>query len=300
MQMQNKTTVVARHVSKTYPLTSRGSQHLLFKKKSDRGVEALKDVSFVSEAGESIGVVGRNGAGKSTLFKLISGAESPSQGEIFVSSTPTLLGVSSALQGKLTGRDNIRLGLFAMGLSPGEAEQIEGEVAEFAEITDAVDRPLKTYSSGMRARLVFAVSTAVRREILLVDEALSTGDSAFADRAQERMNSFLDEAGTVFIVSHGAGTIKKYCTRALWIHEGQVIMDSSAQETSDLYVKWSKMRSRGENERAEELMARCRRDYKPPKILFDDEVASFLDASPSSSRKRRHLRRNNRRSREDS
>ncbi|QNE89958.1 ABC transporter ATP-binding protein [Corynebacterium incognita] len=275
--MLNKNTVVARNLSKTYTLSKSGSEVSLFGKKNRITVEALKDVSFVARAGESIGVVGHNGAGKSTLFRLISGGESPTTGQIYVSSQPTLLGVSSALQSQLSGRVNIRLGLLAMGLSPAEVESREASVSEWAEIGDAIDRPLTTYSSGMRARLVFAISTEVRRELLLIDEALSTGDKAFKDRATERMDSFLDSSGTVFLVSHGAGTIKDYCDRALWIHNGEIIMDDDATETSKTYVRWAQYRSKNMDKSANSLLEDCRNVYVKPQIVFESEAVSYLD-----------------------
>lgn len=284
--MLNKTTVVARNVEKTYTLSSRGSEYSLFNSRKRMTVHALKGVSFVAEAGESIGVVGPNGSGKSTLFRMISGAESPTSGEIFVSSTPTLLGVSSALKGDLSGIENIRIGLLAMGLSPSEVKEIESDVAEWANIGDAVYRPLKTYSSGMRSRLVFSVSTAVKREILLVDEALSTGDKTFTDKAKERMNGFLESTGTVFIVSHGAGTIQEYCNRAIWLHNGEILCDGDAVETSKAYVRWSKMYTRKQFERAENYLNSFRKAYAKPAIFFESEAAARLDAKPKPVLKR--------------
>lgn len=277
MQVLNKTTVAVRNVSKTYKLTSTGSEMSLFSRQNKITVNALRQVSFASHSGESIGVVGRNGSGKSTLFRIIAGSEAPTTGEVRVSSNPTLLGVSSALQNNLSGKENIMLGLLAMGLFPHQAKELWPEVAEWADIGEAVNRPLRTYSSGMRARLVFSISTSVRREILLVDEALSTGDSAFTSRAQDRMNQYLDSAGTVFIVSHGAGTIQEYCNRALWLHDGEIIMDSNAGETTKAYVRWSKMKSRGQIERANSYLKTVRNSYIKPSILLDSEAAETLD-----------------------
>lgn len=277
MQVSNKTTVAVRNVSKFYRLTSTGSEMSLLPRKSNMTVKALREVSFVAGAGESIGVVGRNGSGKSTLFRIIAGSEAPTAGEVLVSSNPTLLGVSSALQNNLSGKDNIVLGLLAMGLSPDQAKDLWPGVAEWADIGEAVNRPLRTYSSGMRARLVFSISTSVRREILLVDEALSTGDSAFTSRARDRMNQYLDSAGTVFIVSHGAGTIQDYCNRALWLHNGEILMDASAEDTTKAYVRWSKMMSRSQNERAESYLQSIRKSYVKPQIILDSEAAESLD-----------------------
>lgn len=287
--MSSKTTVVARNLEKKYSLNSNGSEYSLFNSKKKMTVDALKGVSFIAESGESIGVIGANGAGKSTLFRLISGAESPTNGEIFVSSTPTLLGVSSALKTDLSGLQNIRIGLFAMGLTPAEVKEIENDVAEWANIGEAINRPLKTYSSGMRARLVFSVSTAVKREILLIDEALSTGDKSFTDKAKERMSSFIESTGTVFIVSHGAGTIQEYCNRAIWLHNGEVLLDGDASETTKAYVRWSKMYTRKQYEKAEQYIDNFRRSYVKPAIFFESEAADLLETpAVTSKRKGKH------------
>lgn len=275
--MSNKVTVVARNLGKSYFLHRNGSQFGFSPRRHQQEVQALKGASFVAQAGESIGVVGRNGSGKSTLFRLIAGGETPTSGEIFVSQEPTLLGVSAALQPQLSGAANVRLGLFAMGLSPDEVATMEHDIATWAEVEGAINRPMNTYSSGMKARLVFSISTAVKREILLIDEALSTGDSAFAAKSKERMNSFLDASGTVFIVSHGAGTIKNYCNRALWLDEGEIIADGDSFDVSSAYVKWSQLRSKEKYQDAEELLEEHRAAYIRPSIYFDEEAARALD-----------------------
>lgn len=280
MLASSRPTVVVRNLSKFYYLTSSGSEMSIFSGQRKITVQALKEVSFVAKSGESIGVIGRNGSGKSTLFRMIAGSEAPTSGEALVSSTPTLLGVSSALQNRLTGLDNIVLGLLAMGVSPDEAQELWPEVAKWADIGEAIKRPLRTYSSGMRARLIFSISTAVRRELLLIDEALSTGDSAFASRARERMNQYLDAAGTVFIVSHGAGTIQDYCSRAIWLHNGEVIMDGNAEDTTKAYVRWSKMQSRGYIEKAQQYLNTVQSEYMKPTIILDSEAAKTLDHLP--------------------
>lgn len=258
-----RVTVACAGVSKYYESKVKPASSFGFKPRKASTVHALHEVSLVSRAGESIGIVGRNGSGKSTLLRLISGAESPTSGRIAVSAQPTLLGVSAALQGVLSGRQNIELGLYAMGLSPEEVRVLTPNVADWAAIGSAIDRPLKTYSSGMRARLVFSISTAVRREILLVDEALSTGDKAFADRAEARMESFLEDSGTVFIVSHGAGTIQKYCDRAIWLNDGSVIADGDAVSVVKNYVSWSNLQAAGDIPRANRRLKSASENFPP-------------------------------------
>lgn len=240
-------------------------------------VRALDGVSMYAKKGECIGVLGRNGSGKSTLMRLIAGNEAPDEGEILLSSTPTLLNVSAALQPRLPGRTNIRLGLLAQGVDQSQIDSLTDEIIDFAEIGKAVDRPMKTYSSGMGARLKFAISTAVQRELLLIDEALGTGDASFTERAQERMNSFLTNAGTIFLVSHAMSSIKSMCTRVVWLHDGQIIADGDVTTITLLYNKWTARMARKNFESAEELICGVKSVYKKPSILFDSQVSKFLN-----------------------
>lgn len=273
MPASAKPTVVVRDVTKTYTIYPGGSNKSLFRRRKRIEVEALKGITFATYEGESIGVLGRNGSGKSTLLSIIAGNESPTTGEVLVTAQPTLLGVSAALQAHLSGRDNIRLGLLAMGLNPGEVDELEQPVADWADIGDAIDRPLKTYSSGMRARLRFSISTAVRREILLVDEALSTGDASFATRAEERMNSFLDSSGTIFLVSHGPTAIKNYCSRALWIDDGTFVADGPSDEIADAYRAWSHFAAQKRQDKMEKILDRIGKKFAPrTEIIFESET----------------------------
>ena len=276
MQALNEPSVVVRDVSKTYLVNRDGSEHGLWLKRRGTKVEALKSTNFVVLKGESIGIIGKNGSGKSTLLKMIAGQEKPTSGEILVSSEPALLTVSAALQQHLTGMENIRLGLLASGLTPEAVSEVEDSVANWADIGDAVHRPMNTYSSGMGARLKFSIATAVKPDILLVDEALATGDTAFAARAKQRMDEFLADAATIFIVSHAPTTIRENCTRAIWIHEGQVIADGDAYYVSSQYGKWSKAVSENDRVTAGMILRRMAGDYVAPRILFDTEAAKLL------------------------
>jgi len=277
MQLSNNPSVVVRNVSKTYLTTKDGSEVGLGIQRRGIRVRALKPLSFVAHEGEAIGIIGKNGSGKSTLLNMIAGHESPTTGEILVSAQPALLSVSAALQQHLTGLDNIRLGLLASGLSPEEVAEIENSVADWADIGEAINRPLKTYSSGMGARLKFSIATAVRPEILLVDEALATGDTTFTSRAQERMDGFLEGASTVFVVSHAPATIQETCSRALWINDGDLIFDGDADFVCGQYAKWSKAMAANDRVTAGKVLRRLKYGYKSPTIILDDEAAQSLD-----------------------
>ena len=201
-------------------------QRLATKEGSGRRViEAVNGVSFETRRGEAIGVIGSNGSGKSTLLSALAGLIKPTSGEILVSSEPKLLGVGAVLLNGATGIRNIRLGCLALGMSSTELDDRVAEIVEFTGLGEAIDRPLKTYSAGMRARLHFAISTAVQPEILLVDEALSVGDKEFRKKSRAKIESLLANAGTLFLVSHSTRQIEKLCTRGLWLESGKLLAD---------------------------------------------------------------------------
>lgn len=231
-------------------------------------VTAVKNITFALRAGESVGVLGKNGSGKSTLLRLMSGGESPSTGEVLTTNRPTLLGVSAALQQHLSGSQNIRLGCFAMGMTPEEVDDVYDDIVNFAELGEDIHRPMSTYSSGMGARLTFAISTAKKPEILLVDEALSTGDASFAVKAKARMKGLLDDAGTVVIVSHNATQVKELCDRAIWLHEGEIVADGDVDLISKDYAKWAMRIGRGDFEGANSVLNGHKSDYEKPNIEF--------------------------------
>lgn len=218
-------------------------------------VHALRSVSFVAHAGESIGIVGSNGSGKSTLLRIIAGLDVPSRGEVRATSQPMLLGVSAALQQDLPGVTNARLGLLALGFTPAQVKDALPKVFEIAGIGDAIYRPIKTYSSGMSSRLRFAIAAAAEPQILLLDEILATGDAASVERAEKRMDEIRANAGTVFLVSHAAKTIQETCTRALWLHNGVLIQDGPADETAEAYRWWAWNTAKGETDTADRLLA---------------------------------------------
>ena len=200
-------------------------------------VHAVKDVSFVANVGESIGIIGRNGSGKSTLLRAIAGLIPPTSGSVWLSGEPSLLGVNAVLLGDLTGERNILIGGQALGLSPKEVRSRFDDIVEFSGIGDFVYMPMKAYSSGMGARLRFAISTATTPDILMVDEALATGDADFKARSSERIREIRDEAGTVFLVSHSNSTVREMCTRALWMDKGRLIADGPAEDVVAAYQK---------------------------------------------------------------
>ncbi|MFW0110013.1 ABC transporter ATP-binding protein [Rothia sp. P6271] len=217
-------------------------------------VHALQPLSFVAHEGEFIGIVGRNGSGKSSLLRLIAGLETPTSGEVYASSPPSLIGVHGVLNNDLSGEENIELGCLAMGLTPAELPDAKTQIMELAGIGEAINRPMRTYSSGMAARLRFAIMLANRPRITLIDEALSTGDASFADRSAQAMKELLDQAGTVFLVSHAAQTIENMCTRAIWLDFGELVMDGDAREVARKYRWFAHNIAQGDERKAARLL----------------------------------------------
>ncbi|MEX0869659.1 MAG: ABC transporter ATP-binding protein [Nitriliruptoraceae bacterium] len=200
-----------------------------------REVRAVRGVGFLACQGEAIGIIGHNGSGKSTLLRAVAGLLPTEAGAIYVRSTPVLLGVAAALEPELSGRRNVLLGGTALGLKRAELEERFDEIVEFAGVEEFIDLPLRAFSSGMRSRLQFAIATAVTPDILMVDEALSTGDAEFKERSDTRIREMLAEAGTVFLVSHALNTIIDICTRALWIDHGRLVADGDPAEVVAAY-----------------------------------------------------------------
>jgi teichoic acid transport system ATP-binding protein len=201
-------------------------------------VHAVRGISFTVRHGESVGIVGVNGSGKSTMLRAIAGLMPPASGSVHVSGEPSLLGVNAALMPQLSGARNVMIGGLALGLTPKQVDEKFDEIVDFSGIGDFVYLPMKTYSSGMGARLRFAISSAASPDILMIDEALATGDAAFKARSKGRIEDVRSNAGTVFLVSHSISTIEAMCTRVLWMHQGQLVMDGPVHEVADAYKKF--------------------------------------------------------------
>ena len=239
---ENRPVIVARNVDVTYKVYAerkRSIQRLLSgdpRQRSARSIEAVKNVSLTVNGGEAVGVVGHNGSGKSTLLRAVGGLMPVTSGEVQVSSIPVLLGVKAALQTDLSARANVMLGGTALRIPRTVLREKMDEIIEFAGVEDHVDIPLRAFSSGMKARLQFAISTVVSPEILLIDEALSVGDAEFKAKSDERLQEMMADASTVFLVSHSMSAITDICDRAIWIDHGQLIADGPAEDVVDAYT----------------------------------------------------------------
>ncbi|MFG3288003.1 ABC transporter ATP-binding protein [Streptomyces sp. NPDC048179] len=198
-----------------------------------RKVHAVKNVSFVAYKGEAIGLIGSNGSGKSTLLKAVAGLLPVENGAIYTDGQPSLLGVNAALMGDLTGEKNVYLGGLAMGMSREEIKERYQDIVDFSGINekgDFITLPMRTYSSGMGARLRFSIAAAKDHDVLLIDEALATGDASFRMRSEERIRELRQHAGTVFLVSHNNKSIRDTCERVLWLERGVLRMDGPTED----------------------------------------------------------------------
>jgi teichoic acid transport system ATP-binding protein len=200
-------------------------------------IEALRGIDLEVTAGESIGIIGSNGAGKSTLLRAIAGLQELDRGQVETAGSAQLLGVQAALRTSWTARESVETGLIALGLTRAQAVEQVGEVASFAGIADRLEQPVSTFSTGMRARLYYAISTAVTGEILLIDEALATGDAHFRAAALRRMRTHLEDAEAILIVSHSMSTIEEIATRAVWIDHGRIRSEGEPKQVIAEYQR---------------------------------------------------------------
>jgi teichoic acid transport system ATP-binding protein len=204
-----------------------------------REVEAIKHVSFEVRNGAAMGIIGANGAGKSTLMRAMAGILPPTSGSIEVwGKASTLLALGVGFNQNLSGRENIILGGLAAGLTRREVDHRANEVAEWTELGDFIDMPMRTYSSGMSARLAFSVAVHMKPDILMIDEALSTGDAHFREKANAKMAELRDSARAMFLVSHGLGSIKEMCSEAMWLDHGTLMMIGDPEEVITAYMNF--------------------------------------------------------------
>jgi len=194
-------------------------------RKHTRLVNAINEVNLQVNYGSVLGVIGSNGAGKSSLMRVISGIIPPTKGKVEVyGSVSTLLALGVGFNPTMTGRSNVYLGGLAAGMSRAEIDSRFDAIAEFAELGDAIDAPMRTYSSGMFARLAFSVAATVEPDILIIDEALSTGDARFKEKSLNRIKELRSADRALILVSHALGTIEEICNEVLWLDKGKVMM----------------------------------------------------------------------------
>ena len=196
----------------------------------------LQDVNFTINAGEAIGIIGVNGAGKSTLLKMITGTTLPTVGSVHTTGRiSALLELGIGFHPEFSGRQNVFMAAQLQGMTKKEILDLLPDIESFAEIGDYIDQPLRLYSSGMQVRLAFSVATAIRPDILIVDEALAVGDIFFQQKCFDRIRKFIESGTTMLFVSHSISTILELCSRAIYIHDGRIVYDGNPKEAADMY-----------------------------------------------------------------
>ncbi len=239
--MNNDVVISFQNVSKEYKLYSSNRTRLLgifFKKVPYKKKLAVNDVSFTVKRGESVALFGKNGAGKSTILKMITGVTYPTTGEIKVNGrVSALLELTSGFDQEFSGRENIYLKGHILGLKDSEISALEEEIIEFSELEEYIDQPVRTYSSGMKSRLGFAINVNIRPEILIVDEALSVGDADFKNKCKEKVNEIINnENVTLLFVTHQKSVAEEFCKRGIVLKKGKLKFDGEINEAIEKYV----------------------------------------------------------------
>jgi teichoic acid transport system ATP-binding protein len=230
-----------KKVTKKYKLFNSSKERLLdvlTPKTYGKDFYALRGVDFEAQEGDVVGFVGINGSGKSTLSNIIAGIVPETSGSIELNGEVALIAVASGLKGDLTGRQNIELKCLMLGLNRKQIKALEPDIIEFAELEDFIDQPVKNYSSGMKSRLGFAISVNIDPDILIIDEALSVGDKAFAEKSLNKMKEFKSRGKTMIFVSHSIGQMKSFCEKILWLEFGKVKDYGTVEEIIPKYEKF--------------------------------------------------------------
>lgn len=249
MTLDNKPILIASHVSVDYKVkvqrkTAESGNKLLTQIMGQMTtIRAVDDVSFEVRRGEAIGLVGTNGSGKSSLIRVLAGLQPASTGNVWATSAPSMLSLNGTMIKTLSGSRNIRLGLLAMGFKPAELNDKYKEVLEISGLKDSIHRPIATYSSGMMARLKFGLAVSRIPDILLVDEALGTGDARFSAKSHNMLEKIRANAGAVLMVNHSSKMIEENCTRVLWLEKGKLRADGSVEEIMPEYRAFHKARA---------------------------------------------------------
>lgn len=288
--MIDKAEIILKDVYKSFKIYSDKAQtikeRMLFWKRRTHTVhEVLKGISLTINKGEVVGLVGENGCGKSTTLKLMTRILYPEQGSITVKGrVSSLLELGAGFHPDVSGRDNIYTNAAIFGLSKKETDARLDQIIEFSELEEYIDNPVRTYSSGMYMRLAFSVAINVDADVLLIDEILAVGDANFQAKCYAMLNKLKQKGVTIVIVSHDTGIVEKFCTRAIWMKNGEVMYDGNPTEAIDTYLSYmhekqmARIRKKGS---AEEIRAaESEQDADPP--VMEKLVFAVMDPTPQT------------------
>ncbi|EUJ39208.1 techoic acid ABC transporter ATP-binding protein [Brochothrix campestris FSL F6-1037] len=265
--------VSVKDVSKEYDLYQNKSDRikaLVDKRKKPQHFWALRHISFDVHEGETVGLIGVNGSGKSTVSSVIAGISPATKGEIEINGEVSMIAIGAGLKGPLTGVENIRMKCLMLGYSMKKINQLMPEIIAFSDLGDFINQPVKSYSSGMKSRLGFAIAVHIDPDILVIDEALSVGDKTFYQKCVDKIMDFKAQGKTIFFVSHSLAQVKSLCDRIVWMHYGELRMDGPAAEVAkeyDAYVKWfNGLKPAEKTAYQQECKAKQKRPYIPLEV----------------------------------
>ncbi len=240
---ETENVVVCKNIVKDYPLYSSAASKikgLLLQKSETKTFRALDDISITMKKGECMGLIGLNGSGKSTLASIITGITTPTSGTVDVKGEVSMLCARSGMRSQLSGIDNIRFKCLLMGYTDKQINELEKEIVEFADIGIHINQPVKTYSSGMRSRLGFAIAVHIDPDILIIDEALSVGDSSFTDKCLKKVDEFKAKGKTIVFVSHAVSAMTSFCDRIAWLHYGKMVGEGLPDDIIRPYCEFAR------------------------------------------------------------
>jgi lipopolysaccharide transport system ATP-binding protein len=285
------TLVKIEGVSKVYPRVHKSRERLqafvslLFGREPVHGAKVLSNINLDVVRGQSLGIIGQNGAGKSTLLKVLTGVIQPTQGRVMVhAKIAAMLELGAGFQPDFSGMENVRMKASLMGLSNRELTERLDDILEFADIGEYIHEPVKHYSSGMVVRLGFAVITACRPDLLITDEVLAVGDESFQKKCIRWLQQYLEQGGTLLLVSHSMYVVQKLCQKALWVHDGGVEQYGDVFPVTQAYLAWHEKRNAKEKEkqikasgdgtyyRIEQFILAGGNDENPPKFAMGEDL----------------------------
>lgn len=286
-------TINIKNVEKHYKLYENQKERildLLSPRSHGQLFHALRGVDFEAEAGDIVGFIGINGSGKSTLSNIVAGIVPPSKGTVEVNGQASLIAVAAGLNNDLTGRENIELKCLMLGFSKEEIRELEPDIIAFSELESFIDQPVKSYSSGMKSRLGFAISVTVDPDILIIDEALSVGDRAFGQKSLAKMEEFKEQGKTMIFVSHSINQVKNFCNKILWLEFGRIKAFGEVNDVLPLYESflniWQKMSKEERDNYRNRMLAGKAEEQNTSHVFLDnlmeDDSSNHYQINPIS------------------